>query len=243
MSGGDLSDADKSKRAAAFACGQDHLRSGQSIGVGSGTTAKFLVEYIKEKFESGELTNIRCVPTSFLTRQWLLEAGLTVTTPEELPNLDITIDGADEVDQNFICIKGGGGCLTQEKIVQSCAPKFILIAGKDKLSTYLGQNFKFIPIEVVPFAYVPVKQWIEKEHGGRCELRMSKKKCGAEITDNNNYILDWHFPESSVETDWRSINTSIACRPGVVETGLFIDVVNYLYLGSADGNVIKRKAK
>lgn len=107
-----------------------------------------------------------------------------------------------------------------------------MIASKDKLSTYLGQKFKYIPIEVVPFAYVPVKQWIEKQHGGRCELRMSKAKCGAEITDNNNYILDWHFPESSIETDWNSINTSIQCRAGVVETGLFISVANYTYLGS-----------
>jgi ribose 5-phosphate isomerase A len=129
-----------------------------------------------------------------------------------------------------------------------------VIAGKDKLSTYLGQKFKYIPIEVVPFAYVPVKQWIEKQHGGQCELRMSKfvnnlestlmsflrKKCGAEITDNNNYILDWHFPESSIETDWRSINTSIQCRPGVVETGLFIDVVNYTYLGSVQSFNYKR---
>jgi len=239
----DLSDADKSKRAAAFACGEDHVRSGQKIGVGSGTTAKYLVEYIKEKFNSGELTDICCVPTSFLTRKWLLEAGLPIATPEQVPTLDIAIDGADEIDGKFACIKGGGGCLTQEKIVQSCASKFILIAGKDKLSTYLGQTFKYIPIEVVPFAYNPVRHWVEKQHGGHCELRMSKTKCGAVITDNNNYILDWHFPESSIETDWNAINTSILCRAGVVETGLFIDSVNYTYLGSADGDVTKRRAK
>jgi len=240
---GDLSDADKSKRAAAFACGKDHIRSGQRIGVGSGTTAKFLVEYIKTKVESGELTDIRCVPTSFLTRQWLLEAGLPVATLEQVPSLDVAIDGADEIDSKFACIKGGGGCHAQEKIVQSCASRFILIAGKDKMSSYLGQNFKYIPIEVVPFAYNPVRQWIEKQHGGHCELRMSKTKCGAVITDNNNYVLDWHFPESSVETDWNSINVSILCRAGVVETGLFINCVNCAYLGTSSGEVERLNAK
>jgi ribose 5-phosphate isomerase A len=72
---------------------------------------------------------------------------------------------------------------------------------------------------------------------------MSKTKCGAVITDNNNYVLDWHFPDSSVETDWASINTSLLTRPGIVETGLFIGVVNHTYLGSADGEVIKLRAK
>lgn len=72
---------------------------------------------------------------------------------------------------------------------------------------------------------------------------MSKKKCGAEITDNNNYILDWYFPDTSVETDWNKIHVSISCRAGVVETGLFLSVANYTYLGSSDGNVDKRRVK
>ncbi|KAI6225721.1 Ribose-5-phosphate isomerase [Aphelenchoides besseyi] len=237
-----LSDSDKAKRAAAFESGRDHIRSGQKIGVGSGSTAKYLVEYIEQEYKAGRLNDVQCVPTSFLTRQWLLNAKIPVSTPEETPNLDVAIDGADEMDAKFTCIKGGGGCLTQEKIIQSCAAKYIIIAQKSKRTSYLGQSFKYVPVEVVPIAYVPVKQWIEKTHGGHCELRMAKDKCGAVITDNNNYILDWHFPDASVETDWHKINTSIACRAGVVETGLFLDVVDFAYLGSAEGEVQKLQA-
>ncbi|KAI6178675.1 Ribose-5-phosphate isomerase [Aphelenchoides besseyi] len=237
-----LSDSDKAKRAAAFESGRDHIRSGQKIGVGSGSTAKYLVAYIEQEYKAGRLNDVQCVPTSFLTRQWLLNAKIPVSTPEQTPTLDVAIDGADEMDAKFACIKGGGGCLTQEKIIQSCAAKYIIIAQKSKRTSYLGQSFKYVPVEVVPIAYVPVKQWIEKTHGGHCELRMAKDKCGAVITDNNNYILDWHFPDTSVETDWYKINTSISCRAGVVETGLFLDVVDFAYLGSAEGEVQKLQA-
>lgn len=97
---------DAAKRAAAYAAGEQHVQSGYKIGVGSGTTAKFLVEFLAEKVKAGLLKDIVCVPSSFSTRKWLIDAGLQVSDLEKTPDLDLCIDGADEVDTNLNCIKG-----------------------------------------------------------------------------------------------------------------------------------------
>uniref|UniRef100_A0AC34Q3R2 Ribose-5-phosphate isomerase n=1 Tax=Panagrolaimus sp. JU765 TaxID=591449 RepID=A0AC34Q3R2_9BILA len=116
---------EKAKKYAAYSCGEYFIKSGQKIGVGSGSTVKYFVEFLKEKYHQKLLQNIICVPTSFMTRKWLLEANLPVKTLEEEYELDIAIDGADEVDENLNLIKGGGGCLTQEKIVQFSSKTFV----------------------------------------------------------------------------------------------------------------------
>lgn len=97
---------DVAKRAAAYAASREYIRSGCRLGVGTGTTSKFVVEYIKEQIQSGTLTDIKCVPSSYMTRMWLVEAGINVTSFEETPELDVYIDGADEIDNNLNCIKG-----------------------------------------------------------------------------------------------------------------------------------------
>uniref|UniRef100_A0A0K0DVH5 ribose-5-phosphate isomerase n=1 Tax=Strongyloides stercoralis TaxID=6248 RepID=A0A0K0DVH5_STRER len=227
------------KEAAAKGCALAHIHDGCKIGVGSGSTVKYLVDFLKNKVSSGELKDIKCVPTSFLTKKWLQEANLPTYSLENLPCLDICIDGADEVDCNLNCIKGGGGCLTQEKIVQSCAKKFFVIADCSKKSECLGERWKSIPLEVIPFGYVPIMNKIEESLGGKCLLRMAHKKCGPVITDNNCYVVDWYFPSSFVKRDhdWHLTNNFLINIPGIVETGLFLNVAEEAFFATNDGNV------
>uniref|UniRef100_A0A0N4ZUS1 ribose-5-phosphate isomerase n=1 Tax=Parastrongyloides trichosuri TaxID=131310 RepID=A0A0N4ZUS1_PARTI len=228
------------KEAAARACALKHVHSGCKLGVGSGSTVKYLVDFLKEQVSLGKLNDIKCVPTSFLTKKWLCEANLPVYSLESLPSLDVCIDGADEVDLNNLnCIKGGGGCLTQEKIVQSCSKNFFIIADNSKKSECLGMRWKTIPLEVVPFGYVPISKKIEETLGGHCSLRMAHKKCGPVITDNNCYVIDWHFPASFVNADhdWSKTNNFLINLPGIVETGLFLNVANEAFFATNEGTV------
>uniref|UniRef100_A0A7E4W1N1 ribose-5-phosphate isomerase n=1 Tax=Panagrellus redivivus TaxID=6233 RepID=A0A7E4W1N1_PANRE len=235
------SPVEHAKKAAAFACGDNYVKSGQKIGVGSGSTVKYFVQFLRERVRSGQLKDIQCVPTSFMTRRWLIEAALPVVDVEQCPRLDICIDGADEVDENLDLIKGGGGCLTQEKIVQSCADVFVVIADANKKSTALGDKYKVLPIEVVPVAYIPVQRWITEKFGGETHLRISSTKCSPLITDNNNYILEWHFPKDIPNRDWAAVHAGLVGLPGVVETGLFVGVTSAVYFAEHDGSIEVRK--
>lgn len=129
----------------------------------------------------------------------------------------------------------------QEKIVASCAKQLIVVADYTKDSKFLGQQYKKgVPIEVVPLAYVPVKQKIEDEFGGELRLRMAIAKAGPCVTDNGNFILDWHFNADS-NVDWKSTNSKIISIPGVVETGLFVGMAQKAYFGLSDGSVRERQ--
>lgn len=151
--------------------------------------------------------------------------------------LDCTIDGADEVDLNCNLIKGGGGCLTQEKIIASCSNRLMIICDYTKVSSHLGQQWtKGVPIEVIPFAWVPIRKKLENLFGGKALLRMAVKKAGPVVTDNGNFIIDWQFDVNQMQ-DWEKINSSIKMIPGVVETGLFLNMASNVYYCSKDGNV------
>uniref|UniRef100_A0A914HQI4 ribose-5-phosphate isomerase n=1 Tax=Globodera rostochiensis TaxID=31243 RepID=A0A914HQI4_GLORO len=191
---------------------------------------------LKWQHEQKLITDIRCVPTSIQTRHWLLAANLSVYSPDELDQLDLAIDGADEVDEDLNCIKGGGGCLLQEKIVQSCAKRFVIIGGLDKYSQRLGQSFEFIPIEISPIGYVPIQRWITEKFGGECSLRMFK--CSPVLTENHNFMIDWKFPKAfASEANWKAVNRQILCLPGVAETGLFIGVAEKAFFATPEGQV------
>ena len=163
--------------------------------------------------------------------------GLVLSDLEENPTLDIAFDGADEVDANLTLIKGGGGCLTQEKIGASAAKTLIIVADYTKKANSLGEQWKKgIPVEVIPMSYRVVQKTIDSQLGGWAELRMAKAKAGPLVTDNSNFILDWKFT-SSPSSKWEDINTTIKMIPGVVETGLFIGMANKVYFGNQDGPV------
>uniref|UniRef100_A0A8B9IVQ4 ribose-5-phosphate isomerase n=2 Tax=Amazona TaxID=12929 RepID=A0A8B9IVQ4_9PSIT len=211
-----------------------HGRGGQAAGCLRGRGQARPAERVKE-----ENLTIVCIPTSFQARQLILQNGLTLSDLDRHPELDVAIDGADEVDSDLNLIKGGGGCLTQEKIVAGYAKCFIVIADYRKKSESLGEQWKKgIPIEVIPMAYVPVTRALTKNFGGAAELRMAVSKAGPVVTDNGNFILDWKFDKVH---EWGEVNTAIKMIPGVVETGLFIDMAEVVYFGMEDGSVSVRE--
>uniref|UniRef100_A0A7I4YA04 ribose-5-phosphate isomerase n=2 Tax=Haemonchus contortus TaxID=6289 RepID=A0A7I4YA04_HAECO len=242
VSSTEMSAIEKAKKQAAFTCAEKNIASGCRLGVGSGSTVKFLVEYLENAVKTRKLQNIVCVPTSFMTKRWLIDAGLTVSDLDCTPELDVCIDGADEVDANFTCIKGGGGCLAREKIVQHAANKFFVIADSSKESVKLGDHYNHIPLEVLPFAATAVLRSLPRTEGGTAQLRMALNKCGPVLTDNNNYIIDWAF-EKNKPHDWKEVQLRLASTPGIVETGLFIDVVDKVYFAYPDGSVKELDAK
>nr|XP_029507566.1 ribose-5-phosphate isomerase isoform X1 [Oncorhynchus nerka] len=226
--------AEEAKKLAGYAAVDNHVQNNQVVGVGSGSTIVYAVDRLAERVRQEKL-NIVCVPTSFQARQLILQHGLTLSDLDRHPELDVAIDGADEVDAALTLIKGGGGCLTQEKIVAGCAKHFIVIADFRKDSSVLGQQWKKgVPIEVIPMAYVPVSRTIAKRFGGEAVLRMAVSKAGPVVTDNSNFILDWKFEHTH---NWKEVNIAIKMIPGVVETGLFVGMAERVYFGMEDGNV------
>lgn len=228
---------EEAKKKAAFAAVDNHVKNNQVVGVGSGSTIVYAVKRLKQRKDTESL-NLRCVPTSFQARQLILEAGLNLSDLERESEIDITIDGCDESDDKLTLIKGGGGCLTQEKIVATYSKEFVVIADYKKNSSNLGEQWKYVPIEVVPFAWKQVKKRLEEELGGEARLRMAKAKAGPVVTDNSNFLLDWYWGEG--DRDWETVNSRIVLIPGVLETGLFVNMAMKAYFGMADGSVTEK---
>ncbi|XP_075419238.1 ribose-5-phosphate isomerase [Tenrec ecaudatus] len=233
-----MSKAEEAKRLAGRAAVENHVKDNQVLGIGSGSTIVHAVQRIAERVKEENL-NLVCIPTSFQARQLILQYGLTLSDLDRHPEIDLAIDGADEVDSELNLIKGGGGCLTQEKIVAGYASHFIVIADFRKNSQNLGDQWhKGIPIEVIPMAYVPVSRAVTRKFGGVAELRMAVNKAGPVVTDNGNFILDWKFEQVH---QWHDVNTAIKMIPGVVDTGLFINMAERVYFGMQDGSVSMRE--
>ncbi|CAF3645005.1 unnamed protein product [Rotaria socialis] len=206
------------------------------IGVGSGSTIVPAVKRIAEIVHKNNLDLI-CVPTSLQARELILSNGLKLGSLAEYQELDLAIDGADEVDEQFNCIKGGGGCQTQEKLVAVCAKRFIVVADEKKWSPCLGTKWtKGIPIEVIPVAYKLTKKEIEKQLGGEVVVREGTEKLGPVLTDQGNFILDWKFDPLKI-VNWFDVNRTLKLVPGVVETGLFVNMIYKGYFGNSDGKV------
>ncbi|KAG5671812.1 hypothetical protein PVAND_001987 [Polypedilum vanderplanki] len=228
------------KKIAAYKAVDDHITDNLVVGIGSGSTIVYGVQRLAERVISENL-NLICIPTSFQAKQLILDNGLILGELDRNPTIDVAIDGADECDVELNCIKGGGGCLLQEKIVASCAKTLIIVADHTKNSEYLTEKYKKIPIEVTPIAYIPIKNRIESLFGGDLKLRMGgSAKAGPIVTDNGNFILDWFF-DGSPTTDFDGINREIMMIPGVVDTGLFIGMAKKAYFGMPDGSVIEKE--
>uniref|UniRef100_M4BAQ5 ribose-5-phosphate isomerase n=1 Tax=Hyaloperonospora arabidopsidis (strain Emoy2) TaxID=559515 RepID=M4BAQ5_HYAAE len=165
---------------------------------------------------------------------------LTLTSLDESPVIDVTIDGADEVDLQLNCIKGGGGCQLQEKVVAFAAKKFVIVADYRKESKKLGEHWtQGVPVEVVPMAYVPLMRYLEEKFGGKPVLRMGKCKAGPVVTDNGNFVLDVNFGEID---DPKTLCDSLKLVPGVVEVGLFCSMAEKAFFGQTNGSVTTRVA-
>ena len=205
----------------------EHIEDGMIVGLGTGSTVEYTLRKLGTLVRDG--LKIKGIPTSIHTQRIAKEEKIPLTTLEENPVIDVTIDGADEVDSDMSLIKGGGGALLREKVIAFNSKKVIIVIDDSKVVKALGIDFP-LPVEVVKFGWTSTKKTLE-DFGCNVELR---KIMGEEpfITDNSNYILDCEFeriaePEQ-LEIDMNNI-------PGVVENGLFIGLVDEVIVGGKQG--------
>ncbi|KAK4508848.1 uncharacterized protein ATC70_013471 [Mucor velutinosus] len=229
------------KRLAAYKAVDEHISpENQVVGIGSGSTVVYVIERILQK---PELKHITYVPTSFQSKLLILDNGLKLGSVEQNDVIDVTIDGADEVDDQLNAIKGGGACQFQEKLVAEAAKKFIIVADFRKESSRLGTQWhQGVPIEVVPLCYRTVMKKIEHELSikpKQVNLRMAVKKAGPVVTDNGNFVVDADFGQLE---DPASLLKEIKLLTGVYEVGLFCQMAAMAYFGEQDGsvNVLKK---
>ncbi len=205
-----------------------HVQDHSVIGLGSGTTIAYAIEAIGARVKT-EHMNLKGIPTSYQAFELAVEHGIPLTTMEEHPEIDLTIDGADQVDPNLNLIKGMGAALMREKIVASASEFNIIVADQSKKVKVLGEKMHPVPIEVLPFAAAYVKRRIASI-GGSAVFRNAKGKLGPLITDNGNMILDAVFGEISDPT---VLGVKLKMIPGVLETGLFIGMADVVYFGTS----------
>ena len=224
------------KRLAARRAVDEHVRSGMLLGVGSGSTIVYAIQRLAELAAGSPPLQVTCVPTSFQSRNLLVDCGLPLSDLNAAPELDLALDGADEVDARLDCIKGGGACQTQEKLVAAAAARFVVIADARKMAPGgLGSTWRRgVPIEVLPGAYVPVSRALARL-GGAPVLRMGREKAGPVVTDNGGLVLDADF---GVIAEPRALHERIKALPGVVETGIFAGMAEAAYFGCEDGSVV-----
>ena len=222
------------KKNAAIKAVEENVKKNTIIGIGSGSTIVYAVQIIAEMNRKEDL-NVKCIPSSYQSYQLILNNGLELASLDQYPEIDLVIDGADEIDKNLNLIKGGGGCLVQEKILASNSKNLVIIADFRKNSEKLGMNWKKgVPIEVIPTAYVPLMKKLKKM-GGKPILRMAQSKSGPLITDNSNFIIDVDF---GIISNPSELNEKILPLPGVVDTGFFINMASRAYIGQKDGKVL-----
>lgn len=209
----------------------ERVQSGSIVGLGTGSTTAYAIQFLGDRLSSGDLTDIKGVPTSFQASVLAKKYGIPLTTLDEISGIDIAIDGADEVDPQKNLIKGGGAAHTREKIVDALAKEFIVVVDNSKMVDALGSTFP-LPVEVLPMAVTPVMAALEAL-GGTPDLRMGVKKDGPVITDQGNMILDVTFGAIANPADLEKIINNI---PGVLENGLFIGVADIVLIGDIQDN-------
>ncbi len=204
----------------------DRVKSNSIVGLGTGSTTAYAIEYLGDRLSKGEITNIVGIPTSFQAEVLAKKYGIPLTTLDAIDHIDVAIDGADEVDPNKNLIKGGGAAHTREKVVDALANEFIVVVDSGKLTNKLGATF-LLPVEVIPMAITPVMNALSKL-GGKPELRMGIKKAGPVVTDQGNLVIDIKF--DSIDNPGE-LEKTINNIPGVLENGLFVGVADIVLVG------------
>ena len=208
------------------------VESGMILGLGSGSTAALMIKSLAEEMRLGNLKNISGVATSFQSEVLALELGIPLIDLASVSQIDLAIDGADEVDPNFQLIKGGGACHVREKLVATKANKLLIVVDETKMVKNLNIVFP-LPIEVLPNAWKQVKDLVSGMNGSST-LRMAKKKAGPVVTDQGNLILDVLFNEGI--NNPKDIEMSLNNIPGVLENGLFVDLTDKVLVGKIENN-------
>lgn len=199
----------------------DFVSNGMTIGLGSGTTVYWMLKQLSKRFQYG--LKITGIPSSKKTEQWAKEFGIRLTSFAAIDKLDLTIDGANEIDPFFNLMKGGGGSLVREKILANISKEFIIIADQAKLHSQLGSIP--LPVEIIPFGWEVTSKQIEKLG---CTAALRKKKNHPFNSDNGNFIVDCHFDTIS---DPELLHQELIMIPGVIETGLFINMTDKIIIG------------
>jgi ribose 5-phosphate isomerase A len=224
--GKSLNQQDELKKKAAVRA-VDFIESGMVVGLGTGSTAKFAIERIGEKIRSGDLHGIVGIPTSKRTATLARKLNIPLTELEAHPSIDLTIDGADEVDPDLNVIKGGGGALLIEKIIAQASRRNIIIVDESKLSPQLGTKWA-LPVEVVPFARRAEQIFLESI-GGSASLRVDTSATPF-LTNQNNYILDTNFGPIP---DPGGLVARLNERAGIIEHGLFLGLATDVIVAAA----------
>ncbi|KAM3385694.1 hypothetical protein ACQJBY_009451 [Aegilops geniculata] len=219
----------------------EQVQSGMVLGLGTGSTAAFAVAEIGALLANGKLSGIVGVPTSKRTFEQAMSLGIPLSTLDDHPVIDLAIDGADEVDPDLNLVKGRGGALLREKMVEAASGKFVVVVDETKLVAGLGGSGLAMPVEVVQFCwkYNQVRlQGLFNEEG--CEAKLRLNEDGKPyVTDNSNYIVDLYF--KTPIKDALGAGKEIAALEGVVEHGLFLNMASSVIIAGSDGVSVKTK--
>ena len=227
-----MKEMDEPKRRAA-ASALELVRDGQVVGLGTGSTAKFAIEGLGRLVRSG--LSVKGVPTSIATERMAMELGIPLVGLNEVGAIDITLDGADEIDSDFNMIKGGGGALTREKLVALASAKRVILVDETKLVSKLGQS-RLLPVEVLPFSWTLSARLLA---GLGCVASLRRQGEAPFVTDNGNHILDCAF--GPIE-DAAALEKRIKLLPGVLDCGLFIGIADTLVIGFDDRVEIRERS-
>ena len=230
---GEFLDQEEMKKLAAEKA-VEYIEDGMIVGLGTGSTVEFALAKIGEMVKDG--LKIQGIPTSLRTKKSAERYGIPLTKLDDVPEIDLTIDGADEVDSNLYLIKGGGGALTREKIIAFHSKRVIIIIDESKVVKRLGTGFA-LPVEVTKFGYKTTMRTLEQFE---CETELRTITGEPYITDNQNYIIDCEFEKID---DPELLEKEINMIPGVVENGLFIDLVTEVIVASKQGIMTLERQK
>lgn len=235
-----MSNIEELKKAAGFEAVDKYVKSGMVLGLGTGSTVKYAIDRIGDLLKTGQLTNIRGIPTSVATEEQAISLGIPLITLDECDCIDVAIDGADEVDTHLNLVKGRGGALLREKLVEQCAKFLVIIVDETKICKDGLGTHGAMPVEVNKFA---AKHIVEKLSrlpslynlsGLRIELRKSKSDPSAlYVTDNSNYIADIYSDEPFSDAPLTASEINAVC--GVVEHGLFLDMADIVICAGKEG--------
>lgn len=224
-----MADADALKRAVGLEAAS-LVEDGMLLGLGTGSTVAHFLLFLADRLNCGELHNILGVPTSLRTAKEARELGIPLTSLEKNPTLDLTVDGADEVDSRLNLIKGLGGALLREKMVAQASGRLAIMVDESKIVTALCEKTP-VPVEVVQFGWEIHEHFLESVGGHPVIRRLSDGQ--PVTTDNGNYIIDCHFPGGL--DDPEGLESALAAQAGVVESGLFLGMATRVLVSGEKG--------
>ncbi len=215
----------------------ESLSDGMVVGLGTGSTTRFAVDFIGQKLKNGRLKQIVGIPTSEATARQADALGIPLVSLIDVPRIDVAIDGADEVDPHLNLTKGWGGALVREKLVEMHADRLIIIVDDSKLVQTLGTRGP-IPVEVTPFGWEIQARWLADV--ARCRVARREKNGEPYVTDNGNFILHCHFDDGLPNPT--AFANELAGRTGVVGHGLFLEMATDVFVAAPDGIRQMRRA-